>query len=90
MKCIRKIIGENLKLLRYKSGKSQEKFYEEYKLSSKYYACIERGEINMTIDFLEKLAKTLHVDISEFFNRDETRFVDKKRIDEKEKEECLN
>lgn len=42
----------------------------------------------MTVDFLERLAKILKVDIREFFNPDEKRFVDKKRIDEKEKEEC--
>lgn len=88
MRSIQEIIGENLKYFRYQAGKSQEKFYGEYNLSYKYYACIERGEINMTVDFLERLAKILKVDIREFFNPDEKRFVDKKRIDEKEKEEC--
>lgn len=38
-----KIIGNNLKFLRYQTGLSQEKFYEKYNLNPKYMACIERG-----------------------------------------------
>lgn len=44
---LNKIIGTNLKSLRYKSGLSQEKFYEKYNLNPKYLACIERGKVNI-------------------------------------------
>ena len=72
---MKKIVGRNLKYYRYKTGLSQEKFYEQYNLNPKYLASIERGEINVTIDFRE------------FFNPDKNRIITKKRIDEKEKED---
>ncbi len=84
---MKKIVGRNLKYYRYKTGLSQEKFYEQYNLNPKYLASIERGEINVTIDFLENLAKILKIDIREFFNPDKNRIITKKRIDEKEKED---
>ena len=80
---IQKIVGNNLKYFRYQSGLSQEKFYEKYGLNSKYLACVERGEVNVTIDFLDNLAKILKVDIREFFNSDENRIISKRRIDGK-------
>ena len=84
---MKKIVGRNLKYYRYKTGLSQEKFYEQYNLNPKYLASVERGEINVTIDFLENLAKILKIDIREFFNPDKNRIISKKRIDEKEKED---
>lgn len=83
MYTIQSIVGNNIKYIRYQSGLSQEKFYEQFGLNSKYLACIERGEINVTIEFLYNLAKVLKVDIREFFNPDEKRFITKKRIDSK-------
>ena len=83
MNSIKKIVGNNIKYLRYQSNLSQEKFYEQFDLNSKYLACVERGEVNVTIEFLYNLAKVLKVDIREFFNPDESRFITKKRIDGK-------
>lgn len=83
---IQKIVGYNLKYLRYQSGLPQDKFYGQFGLNYRYLASVERGEINVSIGFLDKLAKTLKVDICEFFNQDETRFITKTRIDAKEKE----
>ncbi len=80
---IQKIVGNNLKYFRYQSGLSQEKFYEKYGLNSKYLACVERGEVNVTIDFLANLAKVLEVDIREFFNPTPDRIIKKRRIDER-------
>lgn len=85
---IQQLVGRNLKYFRYKSGLSQEKFYEKFGLNYKYLASIERGEVNVSIEFLYNLAKILHIDIREFFNPDENRNINKKRIDEKEKEVC--
>lgn len=81
---IQKIIGKNLKFYRYKSGLSQEKFYEQFGLNYKYLASIERGEVNVTVLFLANLANLLKIDIREFFNPDKKREIIKKRIDEKE------
>lgn len=83
MKDIKKIIGINLKYIRYQSGLSQEKFYEQYHLNPKYLASIERGEINVSIEYLYELANTLKTPITELVLEDESKIIDKKRIDEK-------
>ena len=79
----REIIGRNLKYYRYKSGLSQEAFYAKHNLSPKYLACVERGEINISIDFIDKLSRNLNVSINELLNTDETRIINSKRIDSK-------
>lgn len=80
---VEKLVGKNLKYIRYKSGLSQEKFYENLGLNSKYLANVERGEINVTIVFLDKLAKILNIDIRDFFDPSEDKIITKKRIDER-------
>ena len=87
MSPIQDTIGKNLKYYRYKSGLSQEKFYGQFNLNIKYLASVERGEVNISVVFLEKLANLLKVDIREFFNPDESRNIVKKRIDSKNKKE---
>ena len=79
----KELVGRNLKYLRYKSGLSQEEFYTSHNLSFKYLAMVERGEINVTVDFLDRLAKKLKVDTSELLINDNKRIVNKKRIDAK-------
>lgn len=83
MKDVLKTVGINLKYYRHQSGLSQEKFYGQFGLNPKYLASIERGEINVTIAFLDNLAKILEIDIREFFNPDPRRVICKKRIDSK-------
>lgn len=87
MNTIQNIIGKNLKYYRYRSGLSQEKFYEQFGLNAKYLASVERGEVNVSVEFLYNLARLLKIDIREFFDPDENRNVLKKRIDGKEKED---
>ena len=81
----REIVGRNLKYYRYKSGMSQEAFYAKHNLSSKYLACVERGEINITVEFLDKLAKSLNVSPIDLLINDEKRIINYKRIDSREK-----
>ena len=83
MENIKKIVGRNLKYFRFETGLCQEKFYEEYKLNAKYMACVERGEINVSIEFLNNLAEVLDKDIIDFFNTDPKRIIKEKRIDSK-------
>ena len=90
MNTIQQRIGKNLKYYRYQSGLSQEKFYSQFGLNAKYLASIERGEINVSVAFLDHLAKILEIDIREFFNPDETRNINKKRIDSKKNEELIH
>lgn len=82
---IQKVVGNNLKYYRYKANLSQEKFYGQFGLNYRYLASVERGEVNVSIEFLDNLAKVLKINICDFFNTDPKRFDFKKRIDEKEK-----
>jgi len=82
---IKKIIGINLKYIRYQSGLSQEKFYEKYGLSVKYLSAVERGEKDIGVDLLQALSKVFHVSLQEFVTFDEKKLITQKRIDEKKK-----
>ena len=81
---IKKVIGNNIKYIRYQSGLSQEKFYEKYHLSTKYLACIERGEINIGVELLEALAKCFKTTPSYLVEEHPSLIVSKKRIDQKD------
>ena len=83
MKDVKKLIGRNLKFFRFQTGLFQEKFYGEYKLNPKYMACVERGEINVSVEFLNNLAELLNKEIIDFFNTDSKRIIKEKRIDSK-------
>jgi len=83
MNDIKKIIGNNLRYIRYQSGLSQEKFYEQYHLSTKYLASIERGEINIGVELLDALAKTLKTTAADLVTYNPQKIVTKKRIDQK-------
>jgi len=59
----RKIIGANIKSLRIKRKWSQEKLAIRSKVSHNFMSQLERGEVNVSIDLLERVAKNLEVDI---------------------------
>ena len=86
MKDIKQIIGINLRYIRYQSGLSQEKFYANYNMNPKYLASIERGEINMSVEYLYELAKAMKTTICELVTYDERKIIKQKRIDAKEKQ----
>ncbi len=79
----KKIIGMNLKYLRYKAKLSQEEFYNQLGLSYQYLASVERGEINVTINFLDNLAEKLKVSLIDLITFDESKIIKEKRIDSK-------
>lgn len=83
MQDIKKIIGNNLRFIRFQTGLSQEKFYEQFDLSPKYLASIERGEVNMCVEFLANLATALNVSLTELILEDPAKVVLKKRVDQK-------
>lgn len=85
MYSLRKVIGINLRYHRYLSGQSQEKYYEKFGLNYKYLASIERGEINITVNFIEKLSHKLNIPITELVTFDENKIIHQKRIDAKTK-----
>jgi transcriptional regulator with XRE-family HTH domain len=67
LKVIRKNFGERVRQLRKEQGYSQEAFADECELHRTYIGAIERGERNVAIDNIAKIAKALKVDIAKLF-----------------------
>ncbi len=83
MQDIKKIIGINLRYIRFQEGLSQEKFCDKYKFSTKYFSTLERGEANIKVDTLQLIAEVLKVSPVELITFDNKKIIHKKRIDEK-------
>ena len=64
---IQEKFGKKVKELRQKQGISQEELAYRAGLHRTYIGMIERGEKNITIKNIEKLAKALGVEIAFFF-----------------------
>lgn len=58
-------IGDRIRYLRVEAGLSQEKLSFEANLDRTYIGSVERGERNIAIINLNKLAKALNVSISD-------------------------
>ena len=59
----RKNFASNLRRHRLDQGLSQERLAEKAKLHPNYVGSVERGERNVSIDNMEKLAEALGVDL---------------------------
>jgi transcriptional regulator with XRE-family HTH domain len=64
---IKKTFWITLRAYRQKLGMSQEAFGNKVKLHRTYVWNIERGEKNITLENIEKLAIALEIDIQDFF-----------------------
>ncbi len=64
---IQKKFGKKVRELRIKRGYSQEGFAFECDLHRTYIGCIERGEKNISLANIEKIAKALKVEIFQLF-----------------------
>jgi transcriptional regulator with XRE-family HTH domain len=64
---IRKTIGENIRTYRKKLGWTQEKLGVRAELHSHYISRLELGQENVQIATLEKIAKTLKIDVHLLF-----------------------
>ncbi len=60
--------GNQVKKLRLEKGLSQEKLALEANLDRTYIPSIEKGERNVSITVIEKIAKALKVKITDLFN----------------------
>ncbi len=60
--------GRRLRALRLRKGFSQEKLAEIASLHRNYIGMIERGERNVTLLNIKKLARALQINLSEFFD----------------------
>jgi transcriptional regulator with XRE-family HTH domain len=62
---IRKKLGKRIKELRQERGLSQEAFAHSAGLDRTYIPSIEKGERNISLEVIEKIAKALGLKISE-------------------------
>lgn len=60
-------MGEKIKLLRIEKGWSQEKLALNADLDRTYIPSIEKGERNVSITVVQKIADAFEVEISELF-----------------------
>ncbi|MCA9329110.1 helix-turn-helix transcriptional regulator [Candidatus Saccharibacteria bacterium] len=60
-------VAKRLKALRLDRDLTQADIAEKAKMSTNYYAKIERGEVRPSVDIYERLAKALKVTASDIF-----------------------
>jgi len=60
-----KQLGENIKKVREKAGKTQEELAERAGIHVSYLSRIERGVVNPSIEVLENIAKVLKIKSSD-------------------------
>ena len=65
----RKLVGRNLRALRIAKGWTQEKLAAMSGVDQGYIGTLERGTVNVSLDTLAKLAKSLKVEIEEFLRK---------------------
>jgi transcriptional regulator with XRE-family HTH domain len=64
---IKRAVGKRIKIVRQRSGLTQDQLAEQVGLSSKYISGIERGVENPTMDILLRVAKILGVEPYDLF-----------------------
>lgn len=65
---LRRQFGEKVREMRKKLGLSQEELGFKANIHRTYIGAIERGEQNVSLDNIGKLAKTLKIKLAELFN----------------------
>ena len=66
---IAKQLGDRIKELRKETGLSQEKFALKIDMDRTYFATVESGKRNISLQNIEKIANGLNITISELFER---------------------
>ena len=64
----KQIIGKKIKLLREKKNMTQQELADLIKTDRQYVWKLEQGKKNITLDYLDKIAKALNVSQDEFIN----------------------
>jgi len=67
MQEVHKRLGRRIAELRRKRGFSQEGFAHECGFHRSYMGAVERGEKNITLAMVDRIAKTLKMSLSELF-----------------------
>lgn len=61
----RKEVGERIKAAREKAKLTQADVAKKAGINTNYYSVIERGEVNTTLEKLQKISKALGLDVSD-------------------------
>ncbi|MDG4668653.1 helix-turn-helix transcriptional regulator [Mycobacterium sp. 236(2023)] len=69
---LQRIVGRNLRQIRLDRGYSQEAFADYMGVHRTYMGAVERGERNLTLQTLERIADFLEIDPRELLNADMT------------------
>jgi len=64
---IAKELGERIKELRKETGLSQEKFALKINMDRTYFATVESGKRNISLQNIERIARGLNITVSELF-----------------------
>lgn len=67
MRSIKKVFGDKIRLLRIKQNLSQERFALKIEMDRSYYASVENGKRNISLENIYKIAKGLGVKLEELF-----------------------
>ena len=60
-------LGKRIQVAREKRGLTQEQLEEKSGINTKYISAIERGQKNVTVKTLDKIAKGLKIELYELF-----------------------
>lgn len=77
MQTLRMRLGRAVRRLRKKAGYSQESFADRCGLHRTYMGAVERGESNISLDNIEKIARALHLTAAQLLTEAEGGKADK-------------
>lgn len=77
-----KLVGENIRFLRKKRGLTQEELAEQINLQQAYIGGVERGERNISMLTLQKIAIGLEVSPDKILNFGNINLIDNPRREE--------
>ena len=69
LRAVRLRVGRNVQRLRRSRGISQERFAELVGNTGKHIGQVERGEVNVGLDILTRIAAAFSVDVEELFTK---------------------
>jgi len=70
---IHKALGDRLRALRKERELTQQELADQAGMNGRYYAMVERGQKNVSLETMKKIADGLGVDVCELFRFPKTR-----------------